>query len=186
MATMAAMASIMDHMVSPPDLPYQHNLVVNSVNKSIMFSVYGDPKPQKRPMFIANRTGEANKRFRVVSPSNVKTCNFTKKIKELLTGLPSPYFGKEDKLAVFVTFRMKRADSHFEKSKRASGNVKIEYRGRMPGGGDIDNLLKQTLDCLSKIVYDDDRMISTLVVTKIWCDDHNSEGSTTVAIKKTK
>ena len=105
---MAAMASIMDHMLSPPDLPYQHNLAVNKALKSIMFSVDGDPKPQKRPMFIPNRTGDANKRFRVVSPSKVKTCDFSKKVRELLRGLPSPYFGKDDKFAVFGTFHMKR------------------------------------------------------------------------------
>ena len=179
---MANMATIMDCMVSPPDLPYQHNLVVNNVLKSILFSVDGAPKPQKRPMFIPNGTGGANKRIRVVSPSKVKTCNFTKDVRELLKGLPTPYYRKEEKLAVFVTYRMKRANCHFKKSKRATGNVKPEYRTRMPGGSDIDNQLKQTLDCLSKIVYHDDRMVSTLVVTKIWCEDHNSEGSTTVAI----
>jgi Holliday junction resolvase RusA-like endonuclease len=182
---MAAMASIMDHMVSPPDLPYQHNLVVNSIRKSIMFSVDGDPKPQQRPMFIPNRSGDANKRFRVISPSKVKTCDFTKKVREQLTGVPRPYFGEEEKLAVFVTYRMKRANTHFEKSKRATGKVKTAYETKMPGGGDIDNLLKQTLDCLTDIVYHDDRMVSTVVVTKIWCEDHNSEGSTTVAIKST-
>ena len=49
-------------------------------------------------------------------------------------------------------------------------------------GGDLDNLIKYTLDALQGVLYQDDRAIMAVEAIKIWAEDPASAGSTTVRI----
>ena len=53
----------------------------------------------------------------------------------------------------------------------------------MPTGGDLDNLVKYALDAMNNVVYADDRQIIKVLTEKMWAEEQDSDGSTTVAIK---
>ena len=103
------------------------------------------------------------------------------------TGLELPLLKDEHTAAdlhVSITYRIRRPNDHYKASNRLADVVKVDKLNARVTGGDLDNLVKYTLDCMNKVVYDDDKMITSLASKKIWCDDPTSDGSTTVEVKK--
>ena len=49
-----------------------------------------------------------------------------------------------------------------------------------PSSCDLDNLIKFVLDALNGVLYDDDSRIVGINAYKVWADDPQSTGSTTM------
>ena len=97
---------------------------------------------------------------------------------------PVPLFNGRQRLVVSILFCMKRPKSHFRNSIPGIGRLKNTAPTQLaPTRTDVDNLAKFVLDSLNELLYDDDRQIISLHVTKILDNDHVCMGSTEVCIQ---
>jgi Holliday junction resolvase RusA-like endonuclease len=149
------------------------------------FSIYQKPIPKPRPAATITRTGK----IRVYSPKKTKGGAFSLEVKRLLqatTERTLPLFKDGDTterdLHVSITYRIRRPNNHYKAGNRLNV-VKTKKLLARVTGGDIDNLTKYTLDSMNTVVYGDDKMITSMAVKKLWCEDPNSPGSTTVEVK---
>jgi Holliday junction resolvase RusA-like endonuclease len=147
------------------------------------FSIYQKPIPMPRPAATMTRKG-----LRVYSPKKTKGGPFSLEVKRLLLATVErelPLFKDGDTeadLHVSITYRIRRPNDHYKSSNRLNVVKTNKLLARVTGG-DIDNLAKYTLDSMNTLVYGDDKMITSLAVKKLWCEDPNSDGSTTVEVK---
>jgi Holliday junction resolvase RusA-like endonuclease len=155
--------------------------------QGVAFSIYKKPIPMPRPSATITHGGG----IRVYSPKKTKGGPFSEEVKRLVLVtteklLPDlPLFKDGDTgLNVSITYRIRRPNCHYRGGNRLNGVVKAGMHLRRVTGGDIDNLIKYTLDSLNTVVYADDKMITSISAKKLWCEDPNSEGSTTVEVKK--
>ena len=172
---------------SIPIIPVQEETNMPSFStQMVYFTHFGKPLPLPRPRFrsFTNRVGA-----RVYMPfrTNTGTAAARTNIKGmipsgLLENMEDPIFNApEYKVGVFVTFRMRRPNHHF----RAGSNrtfLREGYQHERPTGGDLDNLLKFIIDSMNGVIYHDDCQVVLLIANKVWADDVNSNGSTTVRV----
>jgi Holliday junction resolvase RusA-like endonuclease len=148
------------------------------------FTVYQKPIPMPRPAATMTRNG-----LRVYSPKKTKGGAFSLEVKNLLLAsmeMELPLFKDGDTeadLHVSITYRIRRPNDHFKSSNQLKQVKESKPHVRVTGG-DLDNLVKFTLDSLNNVVYFDDKMITSLSSKKLWSDDPKSQGSTTVEVKK--
>jgi Holliday junction resolvase RusA-like endonuclease len=157
-------------------------IILPNGGKGVQFTVYGKPTPLPRPRGFVTTKGV----LKAYSPSKGKGNAFSKQVLTLLGGAKAstPMFEQGGEgVCVSITFRIRRPNNHYEGGKRKFGLVQKTKLTERVTGGDIDNLSKFTLDAMNKVVYYDDNMVTTLFVSKIWCDDPDSDGSTTVEVK---
>lgn len=84
--------------------------------------------------------------------------------------LPLPIFDSQQPLIMSILFRMKRPNYHFINSKRGPERIKEVYKNDVSvkvSRSDVDNLAKFVLDACNGIMYDDDKQIISLHVTKV-------------------
>jgi len=95
-----------------------------------------------------------------------------------------PMFAPDKSLAVTIAFRMKRPKKHFVGSKQESGRLREKDSCQITlSKTDVDNLAKFVLDSLIGVMYEDDRQIISLHVTKLFDNDDACLGSTEVCIR---
>ena len=74
----------------------------------------------------------------------------------VLVELTAPHFG--------------RPKSHFKK-----GNLRLDAPTHVLKTPDVDNLAKFVLDAVQKRILTDDKIVTTLVVHKLWCETKNDQ-----------
>jgi Holliday junction resolvase RusA-like endonuclease len=179
---------------NPRILPMEHILddchTEDSVGRvmGVYFTIHQKPIPMPRPSATFTRTG-----MRFYSPVKTKGSAFAVEAKRLIqltyTGKPFPMFKDGDtardqvSLHVKITYRIRRPNDHFEASNRSKPVKRSKLLARVTGG-DLDNLVKYTLDCMNSMVYFDDKMITSLATKKVWNQDPNSDGNTSVEVQK--
>jgi Holliday junction resolvase RusA-like endonuclease len=156
--------------------------------QSARFTVRGEPQSLRRPgprrsSFHSKCKTQGRPLF---NPSRGKQQSFRKAVEGLLPArLHSSrlLFPEGAKMVVTIDFLLRRPNDHFVGAKRGIGLKESAPRGYAVGRSDIDNLAKFILDCLSGLLYKDDRNVVSLVTTKTWDSDGTCEGATVVQIK---
>ena len=99
-------------------------------------------------------------------------------------------FGKEMLLIVVLTFHLPRPRAHLKKKNGEAPPAlrqpireafKMAFVKRRI---DVDNLCKFILDAMNGPMYDDDSQVVKLVATKIYDDDGDCTGRTSIAIEQ--
>jgi Endodeoxyribonuclease RusA len=178
------------------------NATIDAVNEAttvpslLRFTVRGNPLPLRRHRtsrgFVYNPSAGAQQSFRetveeLVFPHR-RHCKVSDTPSEYSSSEPrTPLWGPEQTLAVTIVFRMKRPNIHFVAGKpgpdrlRDTAPMQVSSTLRT----DVDNLAKFVLDSLIGVVYNDDRQIASLHVTKLYDNDVDElcRGSTCVCIR---
>ena len=95
-----------------------------------------------------------------------------------------PLFPGGQPLAMVILFRMKRPNLHFIGSKRCLSRLRDTAPVALsPTRSDVDNLAKFVLDSLNGILYEDDRQIHSLQVTKLLDTEGPCDGSTEIVCR---
>ena len=139
---------------------------------SLRFHVRGNPRP-----LVRHRTA----RGMMYNPSSQLQTSFQDVVLKILEGhgeYDLPFFQEDDQLSLKLIFRMKRAKNHFLRSIPGPGRLKEDAPKAMTIRNDIDNLTKFVLDSMNKLLYPDDRQITSLHVVKMYDDQEPYSGST--------
>jgi len=142
----------------------------------IRFTVRGNPRPLQRHRtsrgFVYNPSANAQQSFR----SKVTDLIYGKNSSEPRSPMyPSPLFG-ESTLSMSIVFRLKRPKSHYVANRPGPGRLRSTAPPTVGhAGGDVDNLAKFVLDSLNGLLYEDDRQIASLHVTKLLDDEGEEE-----------
>jgi Holliday junction resolvase RusA-like endonuclease len=65
---------------------------------------------------------------------------------------------------------------------RTNGTIKPVFLGSTPVG-DVDNYAKFTMDALNQVLYRDDAQVVNIEGQKMYAEDPNSVGSTTITAR---
>ena len=137
------------------------------------------PVPLARPRFtMARRNG-------IYMQNAPSRSDFRRDVVALREANEVAMFGMDAKLSITIIYRLKRPLFHYRGRNRANGVVPCRVtRGHPTGGGDLDNLVKFTLDALQGSLFPNDRQIVHICTTKVYSDDPVSDGSTTVVLRE--
>ena len=96
-----------------------------------------------------------------------------------------PLFKSEECLVMSIIFRLKRPLKHFVANKRGNGRLKDNAPNALSAElrTDVDNLAKFVLDSCNELLYEDDKQIVSLHITKIYDNDDICVGSTEVCLR---
>lgn len=160
----------------------------NSQPSMLRFTVRGNPRPLQRHRtsrgFVYNPSAPAQESFRNVVTDLINGNNQQHKRGERTT----PFFGNET-LAMTIVFRLKRPNSHFVANRPGPDRLRLTAPLSAVGattGADVDNLAKFVLDSLNGVLYQDDRQIASLHVTKLldeYTEENECRGSTHVCLR---
>jgi len=170
---------------------------------AVGFKVRGNPVPLARHRtyrgFIFNPSAKKQKQFcDVVLEMLPNTCfrqNVTNVyllpttiIKDVDTVIP---VFKEQVISIQIISRMKRPKKHFIANRPGPGRLR-QSSATSTGGSvsdlqvtrtDVDNLAKFVLDSLNGVLYEDDKQVASLQVTKVYDNEDPYTGSTDVIIR---
>lgn len=151
--------------------------LVTLEDDQVRFKVHGNPLPLRR-----HRTS----RGFVYNPSAPAQKSFANTTQQVLNATSSsfslPWFPPDQPLAMTILFRTKRPNTHFVGSKPGPGRMRDTAPSQISlTRTDVDNLAKFVLDSLNGILYEDDRQICSLHVTKVLDNDGNCKGSTEIS-----
>jgi len=162
-----------------------------SVIEKIQWVVRGNPLPLRRHRtsrgFVYNPSAPAQASFLNITtqileeivPSHLKN-----KIDISNTSNLYPLFPENQPLVMVVLFRLKRPNLHFVGNKPGHGRLRDSAPSALsPTRTDVDNLAKFVLDSLNGILYEDDRQIHSLYVTKLLDNDGLCQGSTEISCR---
>ena len=168
----------------------------------VRFTIRGNPLPLRRHRtsrgFVYNPSAKAQISFRetvqnllCLKPQTLDATNDTTPSEEVI-----PLFGSETALAMTIAFRTKRPNRDFVGSRPGAGRLRpttnteddnnkgvAPSRLWPPTRTDVDNLAKFVLDSVNGLLYDDDRQVVSLSVTKLRDDEDECRGSTEVCIR---
>ena len=177
-----------DHDVLTSSAPENKDTFENRV----LFKVSLSPRTKERPIFRKQVP------FRVVNRSARQENAFLKAAKEDIEkrykNPKFPMFTKSDRLVIKVITRRARPKSHYVNGNRARGTLKPKFIGSimLPAktGGDSDNYVKLVQDALQcskeklEGLYFDDSQILLQCGLKVWDDEGDCNGGTTVSVER--
>lgn len=179
-----------DFVLEYEDLDHQTAEGKPTSPSKLRFKVRGNPRTLQR-----HRSGNGH----MYNPSLKYQRSFRKNVEGLLfpeeshKNLPgdsrpkqdqTPLFGSHEHLAMVIIFRMKRPNSHFVNSKPGPGRLKKNSPPQLSTiRTDVDNLTKFVLDSMIGILYEDDRQLASIHVTKLLDNEDLCQGSTEVHLR---
>jgi Holliday junction resolvase RusA-like endonuclease len=96
-----------------------------------------------------------------------------------------PVFEEKSLLAMTIVFRLKRPLKDFVASRRGPGRLRLVAPSQVAlTRTDVDNLAKFVLDSLNEVLYQDDRQIVSLHVTKLLDNQDDCLGSTQIHLRQ--
>ncbi len=130
--------------------------------KSVSFTVYGDPIPLSRHRTVSGG-------MRTYNPSAADQKKFAK---ACMTAGVLPSEPLEGPVEAVMTFYFPRPKSHYRTGK---------FAGQLKGGQDVwhskkkdlDNLVKFVLDSLNSLAYVDDGQVCAIKAMKLYTEDHS-------------
>ena len=143
---------------------------------SLRFQIRGNPRPLVRHRTALGRT---------YNPSSNLQTSFQSAVFKILEEHDEyrvPFFQEDDQLSMKVIFRMKRAKGHFLRGIPGPGRLKEDAPKATTIRNDIDNLAKFVLDSMNKILYPDDRQITSIQLVKMYDTEDPYSGSTEVYV----
>eukprot|EP00980_Cylindrotheca_fusiformis_P030074 scaffold24311_cov196-Cylindrotheca_fusiformis.AAC.3 len=142
------------------------------------FKIRGNPRPLRR-----HRTNFG----RIYNPSEKLQESFRDSVREMFfsdLSLHPPIFEADEVLEMTIIFRLKRPKKHFVGGKPGPGRMRENAPPQTaPTRTDVDNLTKFVFDSMNEILYQDDRQIFSLQVTKILDNEDMCEGSTEILLR---
>ena len=157
----------------------------------VLFKVSHSPRTKERPYFCKAPFP------RVVNRSARKEVAFLEAAKEAINNgyhnPKFPLFKKNDRMVIKVITRRARPLYHYVNRNRKRGILKAKFSGSlMPPktGGDVDNYVKLVQDALQcskdkpEGLYFDDSQIVFQCGVKVWDDEGDCQGGTTVSIER--
>lgn len=152
----------------------------------VQFTVRGNPLPLRRHRtsrgFVYNPSAAAQKSFREAVEKIFSTNTDYESALE-----NAPIWKSEHALSMAIVFRMKRPKLHFVAGKPGPGRLRLTAPKQSCSNmrTDVDNLAKFVLDSLNGVLYEDDRQIASLHVTKLYDNDMDElcRGSTFVCLR---
>lgn len=129
------------------------------------FRFYGEVIAKGRPRARTFRVGEQT-RAQIYTPA--RTSSFEGKVRAIAKAAMASAAMQPTPDAVRVELAMDRAmPKGWSKAKQ------LQMRGEpVTVGNDIDNTTKAVLDALNGVVWEDDRQVSDLAVSRRWADEH--------------
>ena len=145
----------------------------------ISFTIEGKPTPLARPRFtMARRNG-------VYMQNAPARSDFRRDLEALRVSNNVQMLSVDAKLSITIIYSLRRPLFHYRGRNRDNGVVPCRVtRGHPTAGGDLDNLVKFTLDALQGSLFPNDRQIVQIAATKVFSEDPHSLGSTTVVLKE--
>ncbi|KAG7338086.1 major facilitator superfamily MFS_1 protein [Nitzschia inconspicua] len=166
------------------------NTNVSSTVIKLGFTVRGNPRPLRRHRtsrgHVYNPSLKYQKSFRdVVEQVIIRNLSIEQDGKnEERVANKTPIFAAEEQLIMTLVFRMKRPKSHFVNGKPGPDRLKTTAPSQTSAiRTDVDNLTKFVLDSMNQVLYDDDRQIMSIHVTKLLDNDGMCEGSTELFVR---
>jgi Holliday junction resolvase RusA-like endonuclease len=144
---------------------------------SLHFQIRGNPRP-----LVRHRSARGH----MYNPSSGLQDSFRSVVFKILDDreFDMPLFQEEDALSMTIIFRMKRAKNHFIGGRPGPGRLKENApKATAPIRQDIDNLIKFVLDTMNKVLYHDDRQITSINVVKILDNREPYSGSTEISLR---
>lgn len=146
----------------------------SATSKSISFTLHGKPESQPRPGF------KGRSRY---NPKKKKLETTRALMGSMITGSApaNPFFGDDCKVLVQLGFQMPRPRAHI--SARGGLRAGAAIHGRFVRKVvDVDNLSKFILDAMTGVFFKNDSQVHGLVCIKIFDNEGECEGSTSVKI----
>ena len=143
----------------------------------IRFKVRGNPRPLVRHRsargFVYNPSSGNQKLFQHFVMEFLSTAGKESNLRPAI-----PIFSSEVPLAMTVVFRMRRPNIHFVGSKREPDRLRETAPDMLSSQKqDVDNLAKFVMDSMNGILYEDDKQVISLHVTKLVDNEMFSDGS---------
>lgn len=132
---------------------------------SLTFVVHGLPAPQGSKRSLGN--GILIESSKAVKPWRID-------VKHAALAIKPPDWDTTPPMAVAIVFRFRRPASHFGKKGLRPSAPPHCTSGRH---GDLSKLVRSTEDALTGVLYDDDRQIVTLDVSKRYCGPEEAQGA---------
>jgi Holliday junction resolvase RusA-like endonuclease len=169
--------------------------IFSNVTGRVAFTVRGNPLPLRRHRtargFVYNPSAKAQESFRDIISHMVT--GFRDEL-HLLKGthLPIaagvPFFPEGQALVMTILFSMKRPNNHFVANRRGMLEDGCRLKATAPSvtsptRTDVDNLAKFVLDSCNGLLYEDDRQVISLHVTKVLDEQGTCLGSTQVDLR---
>jgi Holliday junction resolvase RusA-like endonuclease len=160
--------------------------VATAGEQAARFTIRGEPQALRRPGPRRRLSGQMLQGRPFFNQSKGKQAEFREAVHNLLrqSAPNAMLFPGDVPIAVSITFRLRRPNSHFVGCNRERKLLKDSApTGYAFGRVDLDNLVKFVLDCLNGLLYNDDRQVVDIKrTTKIWDSDGDCTGSTSVEL----
>lgn len=143
----------------------------------LRFKVRGNPRP-----LVRHRSRYGN----IYNPSAKLQETFRKAVQDLVffdNDLQPPIFEADEFLVMTILFRLKRPKAHFINGKPGPERLRESAPSQTSSRVDVDNLTKFVLDSMNEVLYQDDRQIVSIHVTKILDNEGMCQGSTEVYLR---
>jgi Holliday junction resolvase RusA-like endonuclease len=175
---------------------------------AVGFKVRGNPVPLARHRtyrgFVFNPSAKKQKQFcDVVLEMLPNTCFQQNVSTDTDTDVPMPITKdvdtvipvfKDQVISIQIISRMKRPNKHFIANRPGPGRLRQSSNDDSVSGSvsvsdlqvtrtDVDNLAKFVLDSLNGVLYEDDKQVASLQVTKVYDHEDPYTGSTDVIIR---
>lgn len=124
---------------------------------TLKFTIPGDPQGKERPRFGSGRVYTPRKTARYEALAGYEARGAMGAM-----GTLAPV-GCPVRVAIRAFYSV---PASYTKRQRAE----CAAMARMPGKPDADNIAKAVLDALNGIVFEDDRQVQRLAVSKLWCE----------------
>lgn len=160
----------------------------------MQFKIHGNPRPLRRHRssrgFMYNPSAGLQAAFRETVQDLIWKFNDDipqqqqqQRIEEEEEGSIFPLFDKDEMLVMTILFRLRRPRNHFVGNKAGPGRLRESAPvSASSTRTDVDNLTKFVLDSMNEILYQDDKQIASLFVTKILDDEDMCFGSTEIRL----
>jgi Holliday junction resolvase RusA-like endonuclease len=156
--------------------------------KMISLELQGKPEAQPRP---GNSRGGGNKRFNPKNKEMQATKVLLKSVVDTVTSNSGDtLFSADAKLIVECTFFLRRPRTDLKNNR--DGRFRLGFpiinlsQLFVKKKIDVDNLSKFTLDCMTGVMYHDDKQVHVLKVAKTYDNKGECEGRTKINIREVK
>lgn len=172
---------VLDEVNSVNDAVAIQQSITESDHVHVAFTIHGKPQPLPRPRFLPGAGG-----FRVYQPNAPARSAFRSKLVALIETTPFVQYNSDATLSVTICYRLKRPLFHFTgRDRRNTMSARALTDSHPPtAGGDLDNLVKFTVDAMQGSLFPNDRQIVHINSVKVWTETALSDGSTTVLVKQ--
>lgn len=169
----------------PPTLPVvvTHGFGYGNLGNTHNFKVLGDPFAQPRPRFAYRKCKNGSRK------GIIYDCEKAKKAKraiqmQLKDTFPTVVYPGDQPVKFEIMAHLKRPLFHFKNGIRDPENIKECFKYANPSvcQKDVDNMSKFYMDACNKVLYDDDKQVVSLAVTKIYDTTEKCDGRAEILV----